>query len=640
MEHIGKMIVNNLSVRNPDGKPTIEDFVLTCVDENGKCEWKKIDSFRVFSYKLDPDSDNIWVRKTPTSAYDNTVTTFIDDEVKTVTTGFKIGDLIIVEDPDDEYTIYMCKFAGHAHAQWEEIKQRHIIQDSGTPLPDYPILNFGNNITVTEDEPYNRLTLSVTGLGEVNDGENLGSTGDGSGIFYDKDGLNLRFRRIIAGTDISIVEATDAPYNITINSTSDGEANTASNLGTGGKVYEDKVGVQFRFRSLIGGDRCTVVENTNDLTINVDSFPDVVGQNLGSTSDNQGIYVDKTGDTLQFKSLVGGTGISLSSSADEITITNDSPGEVNVGQNLGSTSDNQGIYVDKTGDTLQFKSLVGGTGISLSSSDDEITITNDSSGVFVVAMGNQIQPDTDYVGHSFRLDPSESTGSFFNFIPNDGILMIGKNLDYVSDTKDVFLRGDGTCGFGTSSFSEANWKNAPTDYGTSLNQYMRFHNVRGYTGSGSGLNIDVRREVLTIPLPGNRFQYNPGGGFLHAGQFFRLNIHLFSEFIVGSDNYYFYSYKECVFSMKNEEIRLLSNDTINQRNIGARRHSGIIFPSDLTQDIDFDNMTSYKIPQNELVITGHFDGSLVSTTNPEEIVYSCFAELFIIPMSYSETDPG
>ena len=48
---------------------------------------------------------------------------------------------------------------------------------------------------------------------------------------------------------------------------SGGEANTGSNVGTGDGVFKQKTGVDLEFKTLIGGTNVTITNNANDLTI-------------------------------------------------------------------------------------------------------------------------------------------------------------------------------------------------------------------------------------------------------------------------------------------------------------------------------------------------------------------------------------
>ena len=146
----------------------------------------------------------------------------------------------------------------------------------------------GTNVTITENA--NDVTIAASGGGgggETNTGSNLGATG--ARIFSSKVGVDLQFRRVIAGSNVSVTENTN---DVTIAAT--GEANTASNLGaTGARVFGAKVGVDLQFRRIIAGANVTVTENTNDVTISAsggggggitDSYNNVVRYQVETTS--------------------------------------------------------------------------------------------------------------------------------------------------------------------------------------------------------------------------------------------------------------------------------------------------------------------------------------------------------------------
>lgn len=97
-----------------------------------------------------------------------------------------------------------------------------------------------------------------------------------------------------------------------------GTITDAANVGTGGGVFRNKVASTLNLRSIVGGSNVTVTENANDLTIAAsDTGETNTASNLGS---GQGVWFDKQGVDLRFKSLVGGPGVNLSATNSEITI--------------------------------------------------------------------------------------------------------------------------------------------------------------------------------------------------------------------------------------------------------------------------------------------------------------------------------
>ena len=99
---------------------------------------------------------------------------------------------------------------------------------------------------------------------------------------------------------------------------SGGQDNTASNLGTGEGLFGQKVGVDLQFKSLIGGTNVTLSSDSTSVTINsTDTGEANTASNLGT---GEGLATTKSGVNLPFKSLVGSSGITLSSDANTVTI--------------------------------------------------------------------------------------------------------------------------------------------------------------------------------------------------------------------------------------------------------------------------------------------------------------------------------
>lgn len=154
---------------------------------------------------------------------------------------------------------------------------------------------------------------------------------------------------------------------------------TATSLGAGRDVYKQKVGDTLQFRSIVAGAGITVTENANDLTIAATGGSGTgesnTASNLGSGT---GLFAGKSGVDLRFKSLAAGSGISLADDGSTVTVSAPGLGASYSGANLGVSG--EGVYSATVGTEHQFKKLKAGTNVSLSSDASSITINASGSG--------------------------------------------------------------------------------------------------------------------------------------------------------------------------------------------------------------------------------------------------------------------
>lgn len=206
-------------------------------------------------------------------------------------------------------------------------------------------------------------------------GSNVG-TGEGL-IFYSVTGSDLAFRTLLAGTNIQITTTTNI---ITISGPAGaGEANTASNVGTGaGQVYKSKTGVNLDLRNIAAGSNVNVTTGTNDITIGLSNTPTVDAfamANLGSPPSNpatgyQWIYVTAGGAALfdasaQSYQILDGWKGKLTASTISTSISNASTG-------LVSATLAVGYYHIFVSGQYQSNTTTNGIGVALGQGDGTI----------------------------------------------------------------------------------------------------------------------------------------------------------------------------------------------------------------------------------------------------------------------------
>ena len=154
------------------------------------------------------------------------------------------------------------------------------------------VLKWNGSAWIASDD----LTL---GGGAVTQGANVGS-GQGE-IYRDTTGNTINFKKLNAAGNISIINNTD---DITISTTSVGEANTASNLGVSGKsIFAQKVGVDLQLRRLVAGTNIVLTENANDITI------DATISGSGAPTDASYVTLSTNTGLSNERVLTQGTGI-------------------------------------------------------------------------------------------------------------------------------------------------------------------------------------------------------------------------------------------------------------------------------------------------------------------------------------------
>jgi phosphopantetheine adenylyltransferase len=196
------------------------------------------------------------------------------------------------------------------------------------------------------DSGFSFLVPNISGgtqpQGEANTASNLGS---GEGVFAQKTSLDLEFKSLVAGTDINLSSNSDE---ITINSTvTPGEINTASNLGTGEGIFAQKSGNDLELKSLISTGDGSISSNSNEISINFPTVPTV------DSDVNKVTYItDTTGGQSIGNSFVD---ISFNSSPLTSSVATSSTTEITI-QKSGLYLVNYDITIDSVSGSSRTKS--------------------------------------------------------------------------------------------------------------------------------------------------------------------------------------------------------------------------------------------------------------------------------------------
>ena len=213
--------------------------------------------------------------------------------------------------------------------------------------------------------------------GETNSGVNI--AGAGAAVFKQKTGLNLEFRKLVGGANCTITESASEIV-IASSGGGGGEANTASSVGSGQSIFKQKTGVNLEFKTLVAGTNITLIPSANEILISASGGGGGIsaGANVGTSG--VGVFKQNNAGTLEFKKILAGSNISVTATVnDEVSIS--AVGDINAGANLSTSGAGKAeVFSTKTSNTLNFKRLVAGSNVTLSQDANTITIASSGGG--------------------------------------------------------------------------------------------------------------------------------------------------------------------------------------------------------------------------------------------------------------------
>lgn len=326
---------------------------------------------------------------------------------------------------------------------------------------------------------------------------------------------------------------------------SGGTTNTFTNLGTGARVLSALVGADVQFRTITSNDpRIVVDETVNNVR---------VGMNLNWTQGTvapagtvptsfrfttQTLTGNNTAVTNRFIGVRANSGLTAALENDCIAIGTDPAvlapllaprlplGETNTASNRGS---GEGVFAAKVGSDLQFKSLVAGSNVSLTSDANTITINSVGGGggggsntfsnlgtgqgqVFKQVLVNDVQFRTLRAGSGVTItqDANEVT-----------ISASGGGGGSSTPENQKWIKFEDFVSWGSASSSSSFFIGQASGTGAiATNTNNHLYNVRGFTGHAhleSGTTSASFGQIRSIAATQSTF--SPGGKVYGAARF-------------------------------------------------------------------------------------------------------------------------
>jgi len=263
--------------------------------------------------------------------------------------------------------------------------------------------NTGNIAAVSGVAAQNTIDISTVSGVAATAIQNATSSGVGINIFNSKNGTDLVFNTI-SGT--GAVEISFANGLIAVSGTDTGEANTASNLGSGYGWFDSKSASDLRFKSITSGTNIIITSGAASLQIGVNDNPvfstmyaSVVSGTAisGSSFFDDGVQIFPASAAAPITLSSGLIGITNASAVTSGSLTSTDWGVFSTGATNASTALSQiatvsgvaataiqsgislggatSIFSAKNGTNLEFNSISGTGAVTISTAGNVVTIS-------------------------------------------------------------------------------------------------------------------------------------------------------------------------------------------------------------------------------------------------------------------------
>lgn len=302
----------------------------------------------------------------------------------------------------------------------------------------------GTNLQITGDSE--SLYFNVTGIsGGAGSGVGGASNiGAGSGLISGVENDDIKVKSLIGGTNLQILgNENSLTLNVTGISGADGSGiGSVANIGSGSGIASGVVDDTASFKSLIGGTNLQILGDENSLTLNVTGISGADGSGIGSATNvgvGSGLISGVADNDIKVKSLVGGSNLQIT--GDDQTLFLNVTGVSGAdGSGVGGASNigvGSGLISGVLDNDIKVKSLIGGTNVTLSASDNAITINSAGGGG---GGGGGETSAFAFFSNALNNDGIIEKTFFPTVTPN--IYLSGIDVDSASDLT-LYLRWDG-----------------------------------------------------------------------------------------------------------------------------------------------------------------------------------------------------